>query len=245
LPRADLLPEGLRDLIYRQAATVDTQIDFNSHIERLIREIDRLNDLKSANTRAVQPSHLVSISKSWQSLRPKTSYALVLAFLCGLAIASSFVFLGKRAQIEPAYAVYNSPDLAVTVVFPNNILTLDNTQRKQRKLVFRDGDGQPLIKVLRTSITEHNPKLGRENEISDLTKMGFILTYIAPEKEENGANWYILSGVIHGTEFYFRRWYCEDSIVSMEFEYRKELAPLFDKVIPTMTHEFAFQQRVN
>ena len=68
----------------------------------------------------------------------------------------------------------------------------------------------------------------------------FTLTYIAPEKGQNWSNWYVLSGINHGTELYFRRWYAEDSIVSREFMYPKELAPLFDKVIPTMTHELAF-----
>ena len=40
-----------------------------------------------------------------------------------------------------------------------------------------------------------------------------------------------------------RRWYSHDIIVSIEFIYPKELAPLFDKVIPTMTHEPAFIPR--
>jgi hypothetical protein len=73
--------------------------------------------------------------------------------------------------------------------------------------------------------------------VAQLKKMNFSVTYIAPEREQNWSNWYVLSGVNHGTEFYFRRWYCEDSIVSIEFMYAKELAPLFDNLIPKMTHE--------
>jgi TIR domain len=42
MPTADLLPEEIRELVYRQAAVIDTQLDFNSHVDRLIREIDRL-----------------------------------------------------------------------------------------------------------------------------------------------------------------------------------------------------------
>ena len=45
-PHADAeqnsLPEDVRDLVYRQAAVIDTQIDFNPHMERLIRQIDQL-----------------------------------------------------------------------------------------------------------------------------------------------------------------------------------------------------------
>jgi hypothetical protein len=225
LPPAGALPEGIRDLIYRQAATVNTQIDFNSHIERLIREIDRLTGLKSKNTAAIQPNSIARVTQLWQLLGPKTAYALTLISLCALASALSLIFFSSRRNIEPAYAVYTSPELGVTVAFPHNILTLDNTERMQKKLTLRDGQGQPLIKVLRTPLTERNPKVGRQNEISELTKMGFVLTYIAPEKEENWTNWYVLSGVIHGPEFYFRRWYCEDSVVSMEFMYPKSLLP--------------------
>jgi hypothetical protein len=81
-------------------------------------------------------------------------------------------------------------------------------------------------------------KLGRQNEVAELTRMNFTVTYIAPEKDHNWSNWYVLSGISHATEFHFRRWYTQDSVVSIEFMYAKGLAPLLDKVIPTMTHEF-------
>ena len=42
MPSKDPLPEDVRDLVYRQAAVIDTQIDFNPHMERLIRQIDQL-----------------------------------------------------------------------------------------------------------------------------------------------------------------------------------------------------------
>ena len=98
-----------------------------------------------------------------------------------------------------------------------------------------------MIRVLRTALPEHkNVQLGRQQEVDDLKRMDHTLTYIAPESEKNWSNWYVLSSVKHGTEFYFRRWYSDDSVVSLEFIYPKELAPLFDKLIPTMTNEFAF-----
>jgi hypothetical protein len=94
---------------------------------------------------------------------------------------------------------------------------------------------------LRTALPEpKDVKIGRKQEVDELTKMDYTLTYVAPENEKTWTNWYVISGVKHGTEFYFRRWYSEDSVVSMEFIYPKELAPLFDKLIPTMTHELAF-----
>jgi hypothetical protein len=238
MPRADMLPEGLRDLAYRQAATVDTQVDFNSHIERLIREIDRILGVKTAPIAPIQPDESGPLGRR---TGPRLSYVLASISLCALVAIPAAIFWWPRKVIDPVYTAYSSTELGVTVIFPNNIVTLDNTQRKQLRLAFRDAGGQPLIYVLRTALPEHkDPKAGRENEIADLTRMNFILTYVAPEKEHNWANWYVLSGLNHGAEFYFRRWYADDSVVSMEFMYQKELAPLFDKVIPTMTHEFVY-----
>ena len=42
MPSKDALPENVRDLVYRQAAVIDTQIDFNPDMERLIRQIGQL-----------------------------------------------------------------------------------------------------------------------------------------------------------------------------------------------------------
>ena len=241
MPRADSLPVELRDLVYRQAATVDTQIDFNSHIERLIREIDRLLGLESTASASPTASGIFANVSSWPRRGLMTAYLVAALCVCALAVSLGYIFWNQKKSVDPAYAVYSSPELGVTVIYPNNIFTLDNTERKQRKLAFKDGDGQTLIRVLRTPIPEvRDPKLGRQNEITELMSMNFVLTYIAPEKDDNWTNWYVLSGLNHGTEFYFRRWYSDDSVVSMEFTYPKELAPLFDKLIPTMRHELVF-----
>jgi hypothetical protein len=42
MPRPDQLPESLHPLVFLQAAQMDTQRDFNTHIERLIRRLDEL-----------------------------------------------------------------------------------------------------------------------------------------------------------------------------------------------------------
>ena len=241
MPRADMLPETIRDLVYRQAATVDTQIDFNSHIERLIREIDRLTGVRRPISAAMQPERLVSDSPRLRLFGPKIVYVLALISLCALPVALWFAFFGQKKFIEPVYADYHSPVLGVTVSFPNNILTLDTTEEKEQKLVLRDGNGQVLIQILRRPLPEHkNPKDGRQYEVAELMRMNIVITYMAPQADQNWTNWYVLSGVNHGTEFYFRRWYSDDSVVSMEFTYGKELAPLFDKLIKKMTQEFAF-----
>jgi TIR domain len=42
LPKLDELPEKVRDLAFRQAISIDTGRDFDTHTERLIREMDQL-----------------------------------------------------------------------------------------------------------------------------------------------------------------------------------------------------------
>jgi TIR domain len=244
MPTKETLPEDLQDLIYRQAAVIDTQIDFNSHMERLIRQIDRLVGEQYDAPVRIAPVEIKSPTPSPSRLRTSIFYALATVAVCVavIVIALWFLFQGQKKSFpDPAYTVYSSPNLGVTVVFPNNIVTLDTTERMQRRLLLRDGAGRPLIRVLRTALPEHKDvRLGRQQEVDDLKRMDYTLTYIAPENEKSWSNWYVLSGVKHGTEFYFRRWYSDDSVVSLEFIYPKELAPLFDKLIPTMTHEFAF-----
>ena len=60
MPSRDDLPEDVRDLVYRQAAAIDTEIDFNAHMERLIRQIDRLSGPPPAKAKPSGPLGLVS-----------------------------------------------------------------------------------------------------------------------------------------------------------------------------------------
>ena len=76
-------------------------------------------------------------------------------------------------------------------------------------------------------------------------KSNYSVTYAAPEDDQNWGNWYVLSGIGFGTEFYFRRWYLDDSVVSMEFRYPKQLTPLFDDIVATITHKLELQRSTN
>jgi hypothetical protein len=51
LPKPNELPEDLRAFAYRQAANIDTGVDFQSHMDRLIRAIDQLLDGQSHTTK--------------------------------------------------------------------------------------------------------------------------------------------------------------------------------------------------
>jgi hypothetical protein len=55
LPPPVQLPEGLRDLAFRQAAPVDSGRDFHPHMDRLIKAMDQLLSRSSAAA-AVKPA---------------------------------------------------------------------------------------------------------------------------------------------------------------------------------------------
>lgn len=102
-----------------------------------------------------------------------------------------------------------------------------------------------MVRVLRTKLPENKDvKIGRDKEVEDLERMDYTLTYIAPELDKNWSNWYVLSGVKMGTEFYFRRWYSDDSVVSIEFVYPKDLAPIFEKLVPILTQDFTYTRTI-
>jgi TIR domain-containing protein len=239
LPQPEELPEEIRDLAFRQAAIVDTQVDFNSNIERLIRQIDRLPGIKNpSNFRRRLRSSLAWLTTP----RPTATRIIMPTLIAVLAALSAYYFAIKdKGAVEPVYEKYNSAELGVSVIYPINILSLDNTERRQRKLILRNAHGDPWITILRVALPENKDvKIGRQNEVDDLQRMGFTLTYIAPEREQNWSNWYVLSGLKHGTVFYFRRWYANDSIVSIEFVYPKDQALIFKRLIADMTREFAY-----
>jgi hypothetical protein len=246
MPNKETLPQDVQDIVYRQAAIIDTQVDFNSHMERLIRQIDRLIGEPHAALTRPAPIGIKSTTLYPPPLRTGVVYGLAAIALCALGIALWLFFHQPTKILEPtSWTVYSSPDLGVTVTFPRNIFSLDTTERKEHRLFLRDSNGERLVHILRSPLPDHNNvQIGRQQETDDLKKMDYTLTYIAPENDRNWSNWYVLSGVKHGTEFYFRRWYSDDSVVSLEFKYPKELASLFEKLIPTMTHEFAFTSAI-
>jgi len=247
MPARDDLPEDVRDLVYRQAAVIDTEIDFNAHMERLIRQIDRLGGKPAAKAKPAGPLGLVSPPPARVTRHMPLIYGLAAVAVCAIALAV-WLYLHQRTQSEPGnwtYTVYRSPDLGVTFAFPRDLLSLDTTDRKALKLSLRDADGRPLIQILRTPLPDNKDvKAGRDQEVAELKRLDYTLTYVAPELEKNWSNWYVLSGVKLGTEFYFRRWYTDDSVVSIEFIYPKELAPIFEKLVPIMTQDFSYTSTI-
>lgn len=138
--------------------------------------------------------------------------------------------------------VHHSDDLRMTFAFPFKMFILDTTQRTNGVLILMDADRHVRVKITRRPLPDvKDVKLSREQEREALEKVGYTFTYVAPEKEENWKNWYVLSGLTNDTVFYFKRWYLADGIGSIEFTFPIELRPVYDRLIPAMVQQLSFE----
>jgi hypothetical protein len=113
IPRPDLLPEKLQDLIYRQTIEVDNHRDFNAAIDHLIKALDR--SLANIGTENSNASHRLNTKQgklkykniNVNNLKPETSdnthitqlkaFAITLAIVLLLAI--SLLYLAGRVIV--------------------------------------------------------------------------------------------------------------------------------------------------
>lgn len=259
MPDPDKLPEGIRDLAYRQAVVIDSQIDFNAHLERLTRQLDLILNLSP-------PSRPILVARPGQTARrsappreeprvieadeteqpdPRKRYgrlavcaAIVAVLLCGAA-AGGWFFFADRDGIGPLYH-YTSRELGVTFDFPRNILLMDATEERNRKLTLTTMTGERVVTVTRELRADKDIKFDRQMEHNEFTKDGYLVTLDKPDNRS--ANWYVLSGAKDGSIFYVRRWYAADSVISMDFRYSKELLTLFDKIIGPMANKLSYTE---
>jgi TIR domain-containing protein len=68
MPKASELPESLRELVYRNAAIIDSGRDFHAHVERLSRSIDQIIEQK--NKAAAETARLAAEAKARQPSPP-------------------------------------------------------------------------------------------------------------------------------------------------------------------------------
>jgi hypothetical protein len=167
--------------------------------------------------------------------------AAAVAMLC-LSTALMYPFKKPDAFIKPIYKAYSSSELGVTFEFPNNILSLDDTQRKEkRSLTLLDGEGQTRVIISRTPLPDlKDVKLAQQHEKEELEKQSYKVTYVAPEHDPNWKNWYVLSALKKNDVFYVRRWYVEDSVVSIAFYYPLALKPTYDELISTIIQKLVY-----
>jgi hypothetical protein len=249
MPDANKLPESIRDIVYRQATTVDSQVDFNLHMDRLLRNIDSIlgpgageaADADRASDRPVRHARkrAFDLGKSAPFVA-----AGVLATILVAAAIFGWQHVTRRDTppvSEAPYDKYEARDLGVTFSYPRDVFFLNTTERRQGKVALANSDGVPVVTIRRSDLPGvADIKLAQQNEVNELKRNNFTPTYIAPEKEQNWSNWYVISGLSRGMVFYYRRWHAEDSVVSIEFFFPAEMKPKFDPWIPKMTRDFSF-----
>jgi hypothetical protein len=149
----------------------------------------------------------------------------------------------SNSSVESSYKFFNSQEVGAIVEFPMNILSVDTTERLQRRLSFRDGEGRVRVRITRTALPDSKDiKLERTKEKGELESHGYVMTYVAPKLDSNWKNWYVLSGLGNNTIIYIRRWYLDDSVGSLEFTFPKELSSLYEPIITTMAHDLIFSE---
>jgi TIR domain len=258
MPSRDALPEEVRDLIYRQATVIDSQLDFNPHMERLIRQIDRVLGIQTREAKTSVGFADIPIEQPKREPTKRQAFGiatLVFVFSCISAITLWTLFRNpknppspdqKKAHLDetlvnqknpPSPNTYHSAELGITIIFPDVYFELNiNHEKDERRLVLLTSQPRPLIQILRTALPDHKDvKVGREQEIKDLRNTGYDVGYWAPEDGKTWDNWYVVSGVGKGMEFYFKRWYFDDRVISFEFRYPKKCTPFFNKLIKPMT----------
>lgn len=92
MPTPAELPDGLKDLAFRNAAQIDAGRDFHQHMERLIRSMDRILELKTGGA-TVAKSEISGPSKITAAVRKNVEHVPSSAVLTqpGAAAATGFV----------------------------------------------------------------------------------------------------------------------------------------------------------
>lgn len=135
------------------------------------------------------------------------------------------------------YVTYRSKSIGVEFVYPMKQLNLDTTKEHLGRLPMFNQIGQTEVEIFVASApAQREPLKASADEQNKLLATGHTITYTAPQIDPTRKNWYVIAGIgPDGIRYYIRRWYFDERIVSIEFHYRPELKPLYDKIIPDMT----------
>ncbi len=151
------------------------------------------------------------------------------------------------ADLNPAmdYQVYTSEKLGLKFVYPQSALMADTTKEDEGLIPLHTAYRDVEVLVSRRPLPDHNNiRIGRRLEKEALEQQGYNFNYIGPSKEKNWKDWYILTGEKpNGHEFYYRRWYTDKDVVSIEFDYPKEKVGAYNEIIGAMTLDGRFQFR--
>ena len=172
---------------------------------------------------------------------------LIAMLLVLASIAAGLFLLSREPDNVPDLALdytdYESESLGVRFIYPRAVLMVDTTHEDEGRIPLHTRDRTQEVVVTVTRLPSHgNPRLGREDEARALEAGGAVVNYLGPSKESNWRDWYVISGIgANRNEFYYRRWYTDRDVVSIEFDYAPEKIDRYNEVIPAMTQGDRFQ----
>ena len=199
---------------------------------------------------AVESRPAPNQARSLKKLRLQKKFLIALLFVLALIAAGVFWSSHRSGgdplcDLDPAldYTFYESESLGVRFVYPRAVLIVDTTHEHEGRIPLHTRDRMQEVVVTATRLPSHNnPRLGRDAEVRNLEADGAAVNYLGPSKESNWSDWYVISGIrANKNEFYYRRWYTDKEVVSIEFDYAPEKIDLYNGAIPAMTLEDRFQ----
>jgi TIR domain len=252
MPDAEKLPEALRDLAYRQAVVIDSQIDFNAHVERLTRQLDTIlkltppvrakqgpgRDGKSPPGRPATSDEPAINEAETGKRRPRLAIyaAAALALLCTVAGGVWYFVLRDDLGLVP----FRSAQLGVIVPIPTVKVFLNLSEETERRLTLTLLSNQKIATITRVPRGDRDIKIDRQLERNAFTNDGYQVTLDKPD--DRSQNWYVLSGAKDPSVFYVRRWYTADSIITMDFHYSMQNKSDVSKVIDAMSNTLRCDQ---
>jgi hypothetical protein len=138
------------------------------------------------------------------------------------------------------YQCYHSKKLGVKFVYPLSVLELDTTMLGDMRLALRSMPhaGRQEVLITRRPAEIGNVRKTRDKEETELRGKGYVPNHLKPEEGEPWGNFYVITGWKPNQDvFYYKRWFVDQDIVSIEFDYSAQHKRQYDTIIPDMVKE--------
>jgi hypothetical protein len=167
---------------------------------------------------------------------------------CVLAVvAASTIQLTQTSSncnirdLEPRFdfKCFRSKLMKIEFVYPKAELTIDVEKQGEGIIPMFNLQKEIEVQITRKSVERPDIQRARDEEKQHLVSSGAHINLSYPQPGDVWRNWYVLSGWNKSThdEFYYKRWYVQDEVISMEFNYKKERVRTYDDIIKHMVYD--------
>jgi hypothetical protein len=188
-----------------------------------------------------------SASKKAPYRRVRLKWLLIPAAIVAAVLVPAMILIDRlkmdyvinclKYGCELDYVTYRSRVMGLEFVYPRRHLMLNTMHEAELRLPLFNHQDETEVILFRSALPSHgDPRRGSAEEQEVLRQEGNIINYVGPQIDPEKKNFYVVTGIRpDGRTFYFRRWYTVRDVVSVEYVYRPESIPLYDKVIVDMT----------